>query len=276
MKNLLIKILLVFLIFYSGSAYAGHLKFIQFTDVHFSTYMEDKRDLSIKDSPELLNKAIEEINARKDIDFVVFSGDNIDEPDGDSLVEFLKITKKFNKPYYIGIGNHDVLGCGLSKSKYLKLVDKYNKNQKNKTPNFCFKAGKDFIVIFMDGVIQTIPTSHGCFLEDELEWLEGVLEKNRNKKAIIVQHFPLVEPKEFKSHRTKRIEGYKDLLSRYDNILMVVSGHYHYANVIEQDGIYHISSPAFTMYPYRYRIIEVDTGNSGIDVKTELIPLIKN
>ncbi len=268
-------------ILFCNHALAEQLKFVQVTDVHLSTTGSDSRGRNIGESQQILKSAIESINKLSDINFVAFSGDNIDSAEENNLIQFLETVKNLNKTYYIGIGNHDVFSSGLNKSKYLKIVKQYNKNQKTNDSNYYFFPNKDFIVIFMDGVIQMIPSAHGCYNERELEWLNEVLTKYSNKKAIIIQHFPLVEPTENRSHRLRRPEGYKNLLTNHKNIIAIISGHYHYAKITYQDAIWHISSPALVQYPHEYRIIEINYDSNSIfnenpkfELKTEIIPLI--
>jgi len=268
------------LIFFSNAALAEQLKFVQVTDVHLSFSDSSSKGRDLEKSEQVLKSTIESINKLPDINFVVFSGDNIDVAGEESLIEFCKIVKTLNKPYYIGIGNHDVFSSSLNKTDYFKIVKEYNKNQKSAEPEYYFLPNKDFVVIFMDGVIQMIPGAHGCYNENDLEWLDETLTKFKDRKAIIVQHFPLVEPTENKSHKLRRPEEYRNLLTDHKNIVAIVSGHYHCPKVTQQDGIYHISSPALVQAPYEYRVIEIDYDRNSLfqenpqfEIKTEIIPI---
>ena len=268
------------LIFFSNPALAEQLKFVQVTDVHLSFSDSSSKGRDLEKSEQVLKSTIESINKLPDINFVVFSGDNIDVAGEESLIEFCKIVKTLNKPYYIGIGNHDVFSSSLNKTDYFKIVKEYNKNQKSAEPEYYFLPNKDFVVIFMDGVIQMIPGAHGCYNENDLEWLDETLTKFKDRKAIIVQHFPLVEPTENKSHKLRRPEEYRNLLTDHKNIVAIVSGHYHCPKVTQQDGIYHISSPALVQAPYEYRVIEIDYDRNSLfqenpqfEIKTEIIPI---
>lgn len=268
------------LMFFSTAVSAEQLKFVQLTDVHLSLTGCDNKGRDIGKSQQVLKSVIDSIKKLKDINFIVFSGDNIDVAEENNLIAFCETVKNLNKPYYIGIGNHDVFSSSLNKTNYFKIVKNYNKNQKSSSPEYYFMPNKDFIVIFMDGVIQMIPTAHGCYNEQDIEWLDEVLTKYADKKAIIVQHFPLVEPTENKSHKLRRPEEYNNLLTKHKNIIAILSGHYHYAKETKKDGIYHISSPALVQYPYEYRIIEINYDRNSLlqenpifDLKTEIIPL---
>ncbi|MEI7473582.1 MAG: metallophosphoesterase [bacterium] len=273
MRKLLVFIFMLML--FSNTASAKSLKFVQVTDNHLSINSSDYGGREILKSTQILENTVNSINQLKDIDFVIFSGDNIDVANEENLRKFCEITQNLNKPYYIGIGNHDVFKTnGLSKEKYFNIVKEYNKNQNNKKPYYYFCPDNNFIVIVMDGVHEIIPSKHGTYTEENLDWLDKVLKKYKNKTAVIVQHFPIVEPSENKSHRTLDPEGYFNLLDHHNNVATIVSGHYHTANVIQKNGIYHISSPALAEKPHQYRIIEINNDNrSAIRIDTELIPV---
>jgi len=253
-------ILLISLIFFSKSVCAEQLKFVQITDNHLSQNGSNYQGRNIRESVQILKNAVKSVNNLKDIDFVVFSGDNIDTPNEEDLNLFCKIIKKLRKPYYIVIGDHDVSPHGrLNKSKYFKIIKKQDKHQKSSEPQYYFSPDKNFIVIAMDGVLDGIRSPHGYYSEEDLAWLDEVLTKYKKKKAIIFQHFPLIAPYKNKSHTTIEPEAYFDLLSRHKNVIAILSGHYHGGNkIVLQDGIYHISTPALVNAPYNYRVIEIN------------------
>ncbi|MCD8024938.1 MAG: hypothetical protein LUE64_05340, partial [Candidatus Gastranaerophilales bacterium] len=76
---------------------------------------------------------------------------------------------------------------------------------------------------------------------DELEFLDKTLSKFQDKKAIIFQHFPVVPPAYDDMKKTYKAELYKNVLSRHNNVLAIVSGHYNKEALIEENGIKHIS-----------------------------------
>lgn len=271
-----ILFLTIILIFFSSSAYAEQLKFVQVTDCHFSLDGKDVGGRDIGSSAQILKSTVESINSLKDIDFVIFSGDNINVANKKDLINFCEVTKSLNKPYYITVGNHDVSKYqGLSKETYFDIVRQYDKYQKSKIPYYYFSPKKDFIVVVMDGVRQVISGPQGFYSEEDLNWLAKILNKHKDKKIIIVQHFPLIEPTENKSHRLIEPEAYLNLLANNKNVVALLSGHYHAEKVTPQDGIYHISSPALINSPYQYRIIEINYNkkNTKLELKTDLIPV---
>ena len=160
-------------ILFSSSVYAKDVKFIQVTDLHFD---------ATQGSIENFNNLIEQINKTGDLDFVVFTGDNIDLANKEMLKGFLKIAKKIDATYYIEIGNHDCFKAGgLSKAEYRKMV---NKSLKRNHKDFNFVKKQDKLVfLFIDGVKEIIPAQNGYYNSETLQWLEKQLDKYKNKKV---------------------------------------------------------------------------------------------
>lgn len=82
MKKLLVLFLLLINFYFPAAA--GNIKFIQVTDVHLT-----------KENAQYLKDFVDNINSSyTDLDFVIFTGDNIDKPKFDDLETFLSIVKK--------------------------------------------------------------------------------------------------------------------------------------------------------------------------------------
>ena len=130
--NIFFSVFIIFVML-SSQAQAKVTEFVQVSDLHF-TQDED----SVNNFEKLINFINTNLN---DADFVIFTGDNIDKAKKDILVDFLKMCKKINKPYYIEIGNHDCLKSQkLDKVAYAKLISHYS-CQNNKDFNFVVKRG---------------------------------------------------------------------------------------------------------------------------------------
>ena len=235
--------LVLLLLLAQSAAFCFETKFIVLSDVHIATSAKrDDKNRQLTQSISLLQKAVKEIN-QSDADFVIFSGDVIDKTDKTCLVMFAKIINKLRKPYYVIPGNHDVAQfVGIDKKEFFRLVNKFSHNKTSKVP--CVKTRGGLVFIFMDGVNQVIPSSAGYYKEDELIWLDKKLNRYKGRDVIIVQHFPLVEPYYRKSHMTYKADEYLKLLSKHNNVIAVISGHFHSEDENFNNGILHISAPA--------------------------------
>jgi len=252
MKNLLVKIFTVFaLLICTNPAFATDIKFVQVTDTHYA--------LNNKFSQEVLEEAVEQINKLKDVSFVVFTGDNINRPKREDLISFVRTVNKLEVPYYLVFGDHDVYKAGgLSKEEYIKTVKMHNWFYKPLKPNYVIKK-KGFVFIVLDGAKEVIPGSIGYYKENTITWLDKQLSKYKKHPVIILQHYPLLPPKELKSHRVYEPEKYFEVLDKHQNVIAIISGHYHMNGEKMQNGVYHISSPSLLKSPNYFKVIEIVT-----------------
>lgn len=270
MKKIFLTIIILFFIS-TLHASATCVKIAQLTDVHIGATDDAKTSTSI----DKLKAAVADINLRNDINMVVFTGDNIDKSNPKDLKTFCSIIKNLNKPYYVLVGNHDAYKVsGIPQEDYMKVIKKINKNQKTINTNFTFSVNKDIKAICLDASTPNIPSSHGFFGEETINWFKKTLLKNRSKEIVIFQHFPLIPPEEQKQLRLLEPEEYESILDNNNNILLVASGHYHVGAInTDQNGVYHISTPSLLMSA-QYRIIEIDykkPSPKNFELKTELV-----
>ena len=250
MKNFLSLCLLLLLSV--PASIAKDMKFAQITDVKYN-----------EKNSENIQKVVNEINKQKDIEFVVFTGDNISKPSKQDLKAFLKQVKKLNCPFYVVIGDKDVnKRKDLSKLQYSKFINKNVFGYKPKTPNYTFqKNGVVFVVL--DGAKDVIPSTIGYYKEDAMIWLENILKEKQNKNVIIFQHFPVVPPFEKETYNTFKSEEYLQLISRYKNVKAVIAGHYGVNSEKNVDGVVHISTAPVPTYRV-IDLVDYETNNPTI------------
>ncbi len=250
MRRLLFVIIFFAMLFCSQQVEANvkGVKFVQVSDVHYVPNREDAN--------EQIDALTNELNNIKDLDFVIFTGDNIDSPESTYLHELLKRLKYIQAPCYYVLGNHDVATSSLNKDKYLDIIRYHNWFSPAWRSNYTFKKN-GIVFVVVDGAKEIIPGPNGYYKKDTLEWLDKVLTKNRNKPVVIVQHFPVVEPKKTRSHSTYKAEEYLAILDKYENVVAVVSGHYHVNKEVMRNGVYHVSTPSFAEEPHYYKLIEI-------------------
>ena len=244
-------LILISLVLCGENAFAKDksIKFVQVTDVHYRS--DDK------DSKTYLKNFVKSVNGIKGISFVVFTGDNIDTSDMQSLKEFLRITRAVKAPCYFIIGDHDVArNSGVSKEKYFNTIRQYYWFNPAWTGNYKF-AKKGFLFVAVDGAKEIIPGPNGYYKMNTLTWLNKILNHNKDKDIVILQHYPLVEPRHVKTHTTYKAEDYLKILDNHNNVVAVISGHYHTNKEEMRNGVYHISSPALVKEPHYYKLIEI-------------------
>ncbi|HAR63661.1 MAG: hypothetical protein DKM50_03500 [Candidatus Margulisiibacteriota bacterium] len=252
------------------------LRFVQLTDVHIDLRDKPSGKRLLSQSRGLLANAVATINSMN-VDFAVFSGDSINSPREKSLTSFAQIASQLNCPWYVALGNHDIAVYGsLTKGKFFELLNQVNRFQKNTSPYYSFVPKKGYLIVVMDGVIDSRATAHGNFDRQQLNWLEEQLTNNRDSKVIIVQHFPLIEPTKSYDHDVVNKKEYLDLLNKYSNVVAVLSGHYHAEKVRKVGSITHISTPALVEFPSRFRVITITDNNNQLKLDTELVSVTVN
>jgi len=231
------------LIFLMSNTYANDLKFVQITDTRYSK----------EHNSDNLKNVIKEINKQKNIDFVVFTGDNIEKPSMQNLKDFVSEAKKLHKPFYAVIGDKDVnKHKKLSKKEYQQFLKKKLANCKTDKLNYIFERhGVIFMVV--DGAKDVIPGTNGYYKDDTLDWVDKTLTTYSNKNVIILQHFPLIPPNGNENYVTFKAEKYLEIIQNHKNVKAVITGHFGVNKEETVDGIIHIT----TAPAPNYRIIDI-------------------
>lgn len=234
-------LLTTFLIFATSSVFGADMRFIQVDNLFYSS--------SNPKSQKQLENLITDINRQKNVDFIVFSGNNIASPNQKNLNGFLDAIKSLNSPYYIILGNKDVnKNKNMGKEEYMNFVRKKAKaHKKIFSPNYTFEK-KGLVFIVVDGSKEVLPTSIGYYKAETLDWLEEQLIKYNDKKIVILQHFPLIPPAKKETRYTYKAEEYLELLSNHNNVLAVVSGHFGVNKEQKYNNILHISTGSVPSY----------------------------
>lgn len=242
-KIFLLIFLLVIQIFIVPQSRANEIKFAVLSDTNISLTKHVINENGLTSSIDTLQKATQELN-KSENDFVIFAGDVTDKPDKKNIVIFAKVINKSRKPNYTIIGNQDVSQVSdISKKEFFRLLNKFSHNRIRKVP--CAKrVNNDFVFIYMDGINQFIPGYAGKFTEGDMLWLEATLKKYKNKKIVIIQHFPLVTEQKTNGFNSINVDSYLKILSKHSNVFAIISGHTKVDEEIFKDGIYHIGTPS--------------------------------
>lgn len=192
-------------------------------------------------------------------EFVVFLGDNVNKSREEDVIGFMRAIHSIRTPYYLVLGNEDAHKMsGIDKENFLDIVTTFNRNQDDNKRYYYFKPNSDFVCVVLDVNPDFAPSKHSELPEEQLEWLDKLLTKYANKKFIIFQHSPLVPPRSDYKLSMVNTEKYENLLKKHSNIVAISSGHYS-QNAVSQDenGIRHISAPAFKDMPHSYQLIKI-------------------
>lgn len=260
--NVLVLFALLTAIFVKADAFSFNemtLRFAQVSDVHLSDRPQDTSYKALTSSAPLLRDAIKQINFQNNLDFVVFTGDNVDMPNDSDYMNFFKLANAIKFPYYTVLGNHDISQDGgeITKEKYILYSNSHNKNFKFDKAYYTFNPKPDYKVIVLDMSVDNEITANGFIDEEQLKWLDEELSKSKNKVVIIFQHFPAIEPFASEHHRLKNAQEYLDVVQKYTMPIAIFSGHYHTTKITREDNILHISTPSLVTYPNSFRFVSI-------------------
>ena len=207
--------------------------------------------------------------------FVIFGGDQVHAGprDRDSLFVFKQWVHQLAVPYYVLLGNAEVTpvpgASRLLKADYLAAWR--GRGLAPGRTSWAFDPVPGVRVIGFDVTVDGRP--YGEASPAGLTWLEGELHASRDRRLVIVVTHQLLLPT---TPRDATPEGalwmvrnaavVRDLLDRYPNVRMVVSGHHHVTKVETVNRITYVADPAIVTYPCAFRVFTVT--RDGISLKS--------
>ncbi|NSW89102.1 MAG: metallophosphoesterase [Firmicutes bacterium] len=270
------------------------MKFAVLSDTHF-IMLENAKDsvfwnrVLLTKSAEIarcLVKTISEISP----DFVVICGDITHKCNMENFRFACEIFNSFPCPWYAVPGNHDTWYPGVRQS----LCDIY------KLPDgkcYYSKRFGDLYFIFMDmcywksldGSISPYLDKEAydsgkivamCVSDEEMEWIESELEVARDCKVVMVGHVPLAwkplypvarfPDGKIGQKKGEKLDGFllglsngnelKKLISKYDNVKLVLSGHWHINDLYFENGIAYCQTGSLREYPFELRVFDYNDG----------------
>lgn len=208
MKKLILKSLLF--VFFLGSAFGQGFKFAQVSDTHVggSTGADDLR-ITVKD-----------LNQRKDIDFVLFTGDITEFGSDEELALAKQILDSLTLPWYIIPGNHDSNWSESGANSFRKVFG----------GETFFFPHKGFM--FMGTVSgPNMRMSPGQIPRENLVWMDSVFAANPdvNTPLIFINHYPL----------DNGLNNWYEAIDRIKtrNIQFAMCGHGHQNKLYDWGGI---------------------------------------
>ncbi len=195
--------------------------------------------------------AINAINARNDIDFVVHGGDLTDFGITDEFLWMRNLLCKLKAPHIAVIGNHDCIGTGKETYEHI-----YGET------NFAFTAGNTRFICLNTNALEydySCPIPDFYFLEKELTNMPPNI-----RKTIFLMH---VKPYDevFNNNVARVFQAY---VTRFPEVQFCLYGHNHRIDVSEPfgDGVKYYGCPEiadrtyllFTVNEkgYQYEVIE--------------------
>ena len=278
MKNKFLKILIVVCLIIAGITGAWAFSFrnmtldiVHFSDTHISTDREDTTYKALGSSSVLLRDAVNQINNIKGLDFVIHTGDMVDSATEANYREFFTSLEKLKYPILNAFGNHDLHYGDLSKEEILATIKDYNKNYQFNDTYYAFSPKTDYRIIMLDAVGDNSTTSNGKLSTEQLNFLDKEIFENQDKVIVIAMHHPPVEPFRAQEHSLLNADEFNEILLKYKNPIIVLSGHYHATKLRHFGNLVYVSTPATVTYPMAFRHIKIINYKDRIEYNFEFI-----
>ena len=255
------------------SVYAFSFRNMTLDFVHISdTHVTDRASTNYKalsSSKFLLKDMIEQVNAIQGLDFILYTGDLVDAATKNNFELFYSAISKSKYPSLNAFGNHDF--NGMSEEEVLETVKEYNRNYIFDKTYYAITPKTDYRIIVLDSTIKNKDTANGSLSQEQLRFLDKELNENQDKIVVIAMHHAPVEP--FVSHDHSLIDAreFNEILLKYKNPIVILSGHYHAAKIRRIGNLIYVSTPSTVTYPMAARHIKIVNFKDRVQYKFEFI-----
>jgi len=235
---------------------APTLKFVHITDSHM--------DLSDSDSVEAMKLMVRFMNTNyKDLDFVLFGGDNFNNnvPGNKDAMVFKEIIEQLPCPAYVVRGNKESSPAkdqSIDLSEFKKMfLDHEEMHVVGKDWKI---EQKGYLLLGLDSCIEG--QNNGLYTQETIAFADKALREG--KPTIILNHHPYTnywggtEKKDLHKYVLNNTQEVQDLLFKYDNLILTLSGHKHIDSVTQINQAKVIVTRGFIrpldldMFPMRY------------------------
>ena len=267
---IIVSICLIYLIDFIYTGPANNLRIAQISDSHFTMNKENVPYMMFKNTCELLDDAIMQVNTSGPYDFVVFGGDLVDKAERTQFELFIDHANKLIYPWYVIDGNHDIsTDDSFTKSKYISTFGECNPNMANKNIYYAFTPKEGYRVICLDSIIVDDGITKAGISEEQLSWLQKELNTYKEETVILCTHIPVEEPypnPQYPHYKLKNEFELKRILNSHTNPVIVLQAHYHAAKIIQHNNLLIISCPSLVTFPNAFRVININTIRNKVKV----------
>jgi len=216
------------------------MKIVHISDIHISI----EKVYKTVDTNKLFTNSINHINQLQyHIDFVLISGDLVQNGTIEEYLTLKDLLKQLKVPYFLLVGNHD---NRKNLKKVFSDLDYYEDNFCNFTlDNFPLK------IIGLDSTTEN--EVHGTLCRNRLNWLENELNKRPSKPTLIFLHHPPIplgiEDMD-KVNLKNGIEEFKNIIKKNPQIKAIGCGHIHRSSFTlwNNTTVISVASTAHQMY----------------------------
>jgi hypothetical protein len=255
--------------------------FAHITDLHLDVQGTSTWQHREKSIP-LFIDTLRQLGRLPKLNFILFGGDQIHSSlnDRDSAWVFAEWLQQIGVPYYLLLGNTEVSPAPgftrLDREDYLRLWSGHGLRPGRSSWSIDPAPGVRFIGL--DVTVDGKP--YGEATPARLRWLERELADNRHKNLIIVATHQLLYPATpqdltpaWSLWMVRNHAQVRELLDKYRNVRLVLSGHHHASHVETVGRITYVSDPAIVTYPCAFRVFTISRegihlANIGLDERS--------
>ncbi|MBS4190613.1 metallophosphoesterase [Bacillus sp. FJAT-49705] len=185
----------------------------------------------------------------QEADLYVSVGDLTNFGTKDEFEEVYEYIRSYNKPFYQTLGNHDVYS--MSRREVLELT-KMNGNliMEEEAILLLLETGRELDTVNFDGWVTN----------EQLEWLEKVIDDSGEKTMIVFAHHPIYDTTAHSNKNMLSIHPSIDLwsvLNKKRGKGIYVNGHTHADSIVEKENWTFVQISA-VLDDQSVRILEID------------------
>lgn len=211
---------------------------------------------------------------QQQLDFLLLPGDLTQDGETENHAWLQKRLSKLPFPVYVVPGNHDVPNL-LADGRAIGLKDfpHYYSQFGYKNPEQLYYTREILPEVQLIGLnsnqFDNTGSQFGRIDDQQLTWLEQVLNKTQDKLVLVMLHHNVIEhvPNQTNHPLGKRymLEDAPRLkqILKAAGVKLVFTGHLHVQDIAYQDGLYDITTGSLVSYPHPYRILQLQTDNQG-------------
>jgi len=260
------------------------VKMIFLPDTHIS-FKETEDWILYKESFVIFQDVIKNIKTVPELDFVVFGGDLTDNDDNtlSDLPLFLDSIEDIGVKYFAILGDREAdLKNGYTKQDFCAEFRRNGFGNQNFT-YWAEQLQNNTLLIGLDTSVEN--KFEGKLPAEELLWLDNTLKANPDKFTVIVMHHPALQSTVsdktvWKKFILQNADEFLNVINKYPQVKLVLSGHHHNYAVKNIAGKLFISLPSVVTYPNSYKILKIypdriEVENKNISYK-QIIKKAKN
>ena len=231
------------------------------SDVHLCINQPDGLAL-LQQSQLFLSDVVKQLNLRQ-LDFVIFGGDQVEGPGKDDVNWnlFIDCLQILNAPWYFVLGEADVSGRAVVDKMLEYGPDFKGRGLTTGKPYWSADPAAGVHIVGLDTSKQN--TTTGDISAEQLKWLKSDLEANKDKFTIAFSHHPLLAPPPYDSgppwddYMVPQGASAREILAEARNVRLCVSGHVPINKIQKEGAVWYVSAATLAIYPCEFKIFTV-------------------